>query len=390
MIKKVVLEKADRLYHIPPVIDEFLPKKPRHKIIRHEILDLARFHWPGPDDNPALDQIAEATPEELAELAEKVAQWYQNRFGTRINPAKELFFNGGIRRILNLFTLTYFNPGDVALIPDPGIWHYRAAISIASAETLPYHLSERNRFKPALDILTGNQARLARAIFINNPHNPTGTSMNIEELSEVLKLAGKNNLIVILDQAFERFGEETNPVSLFAIPGGRKVSFELYSFAYNFGMALPSFSFAVGQPTMISGLRQTARVFGMGINRSQARLAMSAFDLETPRIGKLKARFRSNREMVDSICTKLRLEPGESRPGPFYWVRLPGRKQSRRFCRRLYLRTGIQAVPGIAFGESGEGYIRFSLTGEKEIYQKALDVAGKFFITTREGKSSDG
>ncbi len=384
------MEKADRLYHIPPVIDEFLPKKPRHKIIRHEILDLARFKWPVPEDSGAVDQIAEATPEELAELAEKVAEWYQNRFGARIKPAKEIFFNGGIRRVLNLFALTYFNPGDIALIPDPGIWHYRAAASIASAETLPYHLNERNRFKPTLDILSGNQARLAKALFINSPHNPTGTALSRDELSEILIMAGKNNLILILDQAFERFSDEAHPVSLFGIPGGRKVSLEIYSFAYNLGMALPSFSFAIGQPTMISALRQTARVFGMGINRSQARLAMSAFEMEPERIDNLKTRFRQNREIVDAICTKLRLEPAVNRPGPFYWVRLPGRKQSRRFCRKLYLRTGIQAVPGIAFGENGEGYIRFSLTGEKEVYQKGLEIAGKFFVTSIERNSTDG
>ena len=64
----------------------------------------------------------------------------------------------------------------------------------------------------------------------------------------------------------------------------------------------------------------------------------------------IKNRFNENRKRVDQLCQKLRLFPTVNRTGPFYWAKLPGRKQSRRFCRQLYLRCGILVVPGIAFG----------------------------------------
>jgi aspartate/methionine/tyrosine aminotransferase len=86
----------------------------------------------------------------------------------------------------------------------------------------------------------------------------------------------------------------------------------------------------------------------------------------------------------------LGLLPAGERGGPFYWAKLPGRKQSRHFCRRLYLRCGILALPGVAFGENGEGYIRLSLTGPEGVYRQAADAAGHFFLTPRNGGKRDG
>ncbi len=392
MVKRLVLEKADRLYHLPPSIDDFLPRKRENrKMLGRDILDLARFGWPSESDVDVPGEGCHAaTDAEIASLTEKTAAWYSRRYDGKINPAKEIFIGGSIRQILNLLSLAFFNPSDMILIPDPGVWHYRAAAVLSSAETIPYHLSERNNFKPALSAISNNVARSARGMILNSPHNPTGSALKKEDLSEILHLARRENLLLILDQAFDGFIEGDNQASLFGLPGGRKTAIELYSYAYNFGRSQPLYAFAVAQPAIIVALRRLAGIFGDGLDSYHIAAANEACSDSRSGMDKLKNKYAQNRKLIDQLCAKLRLLPTERRIGPFYWAKLPGRKQSRGYCRQLYLKAGILAVPGLAFGENGEGYIRFSLTAEPEVYQKAIDTTRRLFQTAKSRKASDG
>jgi LL-diaminopimelate aminotransferase len=391
MIKKLVLEKADRLYHLPPFLDDFLPRQKRKKMLGHEILDLARFNWPTlPSEGKTESDSRPATDEEINQLAEQTAAWYRSRYGRKINPAKEIYIGGSIRQSLNLLALAFFNPGDMILIPDPGVWHFRAAAVLASAETIPYHLSERNRFKPALSTISSSVARSARGMVLNSPHNPSGAVLTKEDLEEILHLAGRENMMLILDQAFDGFIDGDSPASLFALPGGRKTAVEFYSYAYNFGRPLPSCAFTIAQPAIILALKRLSKIFGMSLSHNQVNSAMTACTEDKTEMETIKSKYAQNRKLVDQLCAKLRLEPSEYRVGPFYWAKLPGRKQSRRFCRMMYLKGGILAVPGFAFGENGEGYIRFSLTAKSDTYKKAIEATGKLFQPIKSRKTSHG
>jgi len=379
VVKRLVLEKADRLYHTPLTLDEFLPGSGRHKMVRRDIIDLARLHWPQLPDNTAPECQPHRAAEEgdLKTLADVTAEWYRARYGITLNPKKEIFISRSIRQILSLFTLAFLNPGDMLLIPDPGIWHYRAAAALASAETVPYHLTERNNYRPAVGSLSTSLTRLSKAMIINSPHNPSGQILTREGLSELLHLAGRENLILVLDQAFNEYIDSDQPASLYGLPGGRKVALELYSYAYNFGLGGLSLSLAIGQPALIAGLRQAARSFGLTVALSEARLVLAALDRYRANTGALNSHFAENRKHADQLCQALRLYPAQYRNGPFYWAKLPGRKQSRRFARQLFLRSGLISAPGIAFGENGEGYLRFSLTPMAGQYQKAVAAALK-------------
>ena len=391
MTKRLVLEQADRLHYVPPEIDDFLPRRKGTSLLGLDILDLARFSWPIQAEAPAPEKVDDgARSDETARLAEETAVWYRSRFGVRLNPAKEIFIGESIRQTLSLLSLAFFNPGDVVLIPDPGVWHYRAAIAMASAETIPYHLRERTHFKPTLSTMSLNLARLIKGMILNIPHNPTGAVLSREELAELVHWAARANLPLILDQAFCGLVEGSSPVSLFAVPGGKKVGLELYSYAYNFGRPQPAPAFAVGQPTLISELKRIAAVFRGAPGDQQVRSALASLADPDTGLDHLRTRYSRNREALDRLCQRLRLATPEYRSGPFYWARLPGRKQSRRFCRRLYLKCGLLAVPGTAFGEGGEGFIRFSLTADPALYEKALEITGQLFQATRRAKRRNG
>jgi len=379
MVKRLMIEKADRLYHLPPTLEEFLPRWDRQgRLLKREVIDLARLNWPT-EDNPS-DQTGDLQdPEKMLEtLREKIAEWYQKRFSTRIKSDKEIFIGSRLREILNLTALAFFNPGDILLIPDPGIWHYRTAAVLASAETVRYNLTERHGFQPLPETISENLSRLARGIFINNPHNPTGATVDSDSLGVLLKLAGRENLLIILDQAFDGLTGENEPASLFSLPGGRKVALELYSLAYNCAAPGPALGFAIGQTSLIRGLNRVASLFGMHPTALDMAYALQALANADENRKTLRRKIIANRALMDRLCSRVRLLPASQTAGPFYWAKLPGRLQSRRYCRQLYMRCGILSVPGTAFGENGEGFVRFSLLQSEDKYLRALEAANRF------------
>lgn len=385
-----MFEKADRLYHLPQTINDFLPRKERRKLLGNEILDLARLNWSGTQSERLTTNDHPASSDEQNELLEKTAEWYLNQYGTKIKPSREIFIGQSIRWILNIISLAFFNPGDVILIPNPGIWHYRAAAVIANAETVPYHLSERGQFKPAISSISTSLARLAKAMIINSPHNPTGAPLSRNNLDEILRLSSRENILLILDQAFSGINSTTPLTSFYSIPGGRKTAMEIYSYAYTFGRPLPSIGFAVGQPALIDGLNRVAAIFGQTITQGQVKIGLEACNSFAASTERKNGQLAENQKLVEQLCQKLRLTPAANQAGPFFWAKLPGRRMSQRFTRSLYIKCGILAVPGIAFGEDGEGYLRFSLTADKDSYLKALDASEKLFQHIRERKRSDG
>ena len=133
-----------------------------------------------------------------------------------------------------------------------------------------------------------------------------------------------------------------------------------------------------------------AKTLGLRLTRRQVREGLSAEKNWRARVDAMRQSLAQNREQVDGLCRRLRLVSSGERGGPYYWAKLPGRKLSRHFCRRLYLRCGVLALPGIAFGEGGEGYVRLSLTGAPDIYRKAAEAAPRFFLNPREQGAQDG
>lgn len=390
MVKRLIIDKADRLYRLPAAIDEFLPAKGKKPLLHRDVIDLAQLQWPTGSPSGSESVIPRPAPtSEISQLAELTAVWYQTTYGVHIHPEKEIFIGGGIRQLLALVALSFFNTGELVLIPDPGVWHYRAAVAISSAESVPYHLVERNQFKPAVRSLAGDLIRAAKGMILNAPHNPTGSTLQREELEELARLAGRHNLILLLDQAFSGLTKPEFRTSLFGVPGGRKVGLEMYSYAYNFGLPLPSHGFIVAQPALISGLRQTAKVFGIGLTKQEIEIASAACQSPPEVLESLSAGLARNRELADQFCHRLGLTPVDSQSGPFLWARLPGRKQSRRFCRVLYLKSGILAVPGAAFGENGEGYIRLALLSSAESWQRGIEAAANFSLAIRR-RQTDG
>ena len=175
-------------------------------IKRVDALDLASFSWPvEPEAETSIDAdgIKAASGERIAQLKEALAEWLMAHHQIRINPVKEIFVGGGITNLLFNLALAFIEPGDIAFVPAVGIPTYRKVIAACGGEAVNYGVSARSDWAPDFERLGTTLGRVARLLFLNSPHNPTGTILNKDDLAEILYVAGRENLMLILDQAFD-------------------------------------------------------------------------------------------------------------------------------------------------------------------------------------------
>jgi len=378
MIKKVVLDKADRLYHFPFDLEEFYPKRAlKTGEKRIPIIDLGHFDWPIKEASVPGDSLGMAGNDDLQRLKDAVSGWLKKKLGIGVDPRREIYIGQGIHRIVFDLFMAYVEYGDIVLCPEPGMPFYRRLAISVGGVPVTYPINSHSNYKPAFVKLASHLGKAAKIIILNNPNNPFGTMLDETDLNELLRIASKQNLFVVNDAAYCTLAEEKF-IPLRSIPGGDKVSLEIFSFPYSFGMPYLPFGFAVGTPEVISGLINIRKTIGLALPKIWIDTAIKAIEdypnTDLKDVRKLIARSRLE-------AARLVEKAGWSRIGerscPFLWVKIPDRKNASTYAATLLRRRKILALPGTAFGEIGEGYLRLSLTAGPDNYIEAVQRLSK-------------
>ncbi|HUV29947.1 MAG TPA: pyridoxal phosphate-dependent aminotransferase [Acidobacteriota bacterium] len=377
-IKRILIDKANRLYQMPPHILAFVQSEKKRKLIkRPELIDLASFTWPVPyesDSIPDPDDLRPASRERLNNLKEELAAWMTSCHRVRLSPEPEIFIGGSVTWLTHCLAQAYINYGDIAFVPDPAVPLYRQAVTASGGEPIGYTMAEAGGWLPSFDRVQTHLGRVARLLFLNSPHNPTGAVLGEKELADLVWIAARENIPVINDAAYQGISDRV-PTSLLAVDGGKKVGVEVYSFAYRFGLPPIPFGFAAGNREIIRGLKAAAGLVPPHIPDYYVTWALRAIR-QFPS-GSLKTcRSELHRALADSakLLDQLSLEGCGFDTVPFIWTRVERRSSAVTAARILYRRYRILAAPGTGFGENGQGYLRFSLTAGRKAY---LDAAAR-------------
>lgn len=373
--KKIVIEKSNRLYQMPPEIFSFIRSEKKPGIIRRtEFLDLGRFNWPVSFDSfetgNATDWTA-ADNDTVEKFKETLAEWFATQHGIKLNPVKEIFVGESISRQVVQLALAFIDAGDIAFAPDIGLPHYRRAIAACGGEVISYPVTIKNNWLPDFKRINSRLGQVARMLILNSPHNPSGSELTAADFDELTWIAGRENLIVVNDAAYQSFSER-RAVSMLGSTGGKKVGVELYSFSYLLGLPALPFGFAVGSREVISGLNQASRLIQSRIPKFVLEMAERAMhDFPNTQLRDLRSRAKKSSAAAAELFDELNLERVGSDTIPFAWTKIEGRKQALRLASILFRRHRILCAPGRAFGENGEGFLRWSLTAAPESYQSA-------------------
>ncbi len=377
LIKKVLIDRADRLYQMPPDILDFArPLLGKPILPGQPILDLASFEWPNMDESAEKlpsDSLLPASTAKLAALKTTLAEWLSQYFGRdRITP-KEIFLGGGIRSLFYHLAIAFVEPGDPVLVPALGIPAYRKSITAMGGLPVSYPLSSRNNWSPDFSKISARVGQAVRVCIINSPHNPTGAELDEATLEQLILRCGKENMLLVNDACYHAIPSR-KPLCLSASEYGTKVGLELFSFSYLLGLPPISFGFAVGHRHLISALEAAAAIQPVGIPVGFVDMVSSALRQSGSRsISSYRQRFTATSAVAQELLGKLGMTSATPATTPFLWAKIPQRRNSVAFARMLLKRYRILTVPGTSFGESGQGYVRLSLTAPKDRYQSAND-----------------
>lgn len=374
LIKKVIIDKADRLYQMPLDILSFLPSRQGKLLKRPDLIDLGSFHWPVrfPSDlSVQPSDLHPASSEKIAQLKEELAAWFQAQHHVKLNPGKEIYVGGGISQMAFALALASIDNGDVAFVPDLGVPLYRKVVIACGGEPVGYSVSIKNNWRPDFERIGTRIGKVARLLFLNSPHNPTGAELGEKELANLIWLASRENILVANDAAYQGIPTRL-PLSILSVDSAKRVAVELYSFSYNFGLPHLPFGFAAGNREVIHGLEAACTLMPTAIPGFWVDMAIqSVRQYPSEPLKAARTHLSETSGEASSLMKLLNLDVSGFATVPFLWARIQSRRNATTAARLLYRRSRVLVAPGTSFGENGQGFLRFSLTAEPEAYAEA-------------------
>ncbi len=310
---------------------------------------------------------------------ETVAKWFKYRFDVELDSRSEILSLMGTQDGLAHSPLAIADPGDAALLPDPGYPVYGAGLAVAGVEAIPLPLLEENGYLPDFEAVPQAVWDRVKFMILNYPSNPLSATADLAFFEKAVHTARKHGVLLVHDNAYSEMAfDGFRPPSVLEVPGALDVAIEFHSLSKSYHLAGTRLGFAVGNREVLSSLRDLKNNidFGVFLGAQEAGIAALELDMNAPKpISGLYERRR------DIFVRALR-EQGWNVTSPqatmFLWARVPEGWSSRSFSQSLLAATGVASIPGNAFGEEGEGFVRLALVEEEEILAEAAKRVGEF------------
>jgi LL-diaminopimelate aminotransferase len=365
---------ARRLDKIPPYLFVEINKKIAEK--RAQGVDIISFAIGDPDlPTPAyiVDRLCKAAhnpanhryPETfgLPELCQAIAVWYKNRFNVDLDPVKEVLPLIGSKEGIGHMSFCLLDPGDIALVPDPGYPVYSISSLLAGGEVHYLPLTENSSFLPDLDNIADSILKKAKVLWICYPNNPTGAVAEPGFFQKVVDFARKNNIAVCHDAPYTEVAfDGYKPHSFLETPGAKEVGVEFHSLSKTFNMTGWRIGMVVGNHTLVDALFRFKSNLDSGIPQAIQEAAIEA--LLGPQ-GDIEARskvLQRRRDKIVDALEQLGLKVMKPKAAFYIWARVPDGYTSVKYVAELLDKVGVAVTPGTGYGKSGEGYIRLSIT----------------------------
>ena len=315
---------------------------------------------------------------ELPELVEAVQHWYLRRYGVELET-DELMSIYGSQEGLTHIGWALCDPGDVVLVPDPGYPIFEMGPALCGAEIVHYPLKEENGYLPDLDGLDPELADRAKMMVVSYPANPVCVTAPDEFYHKLIAFAKAHNIIILHDNAYSdiifdgRVGK-----SFLAYQGAKEVGVEYNSLSKTYNLTGARISFVLGNRQIIQTFRRLRSQIDYGIFLPVQYAAIAALNGPQDSVARNRAEYQARR---DALCGGLRSigwNVPDSQGSMFVWAPLPkGYHNSVDFCFELLERSGLLCTPGAAFGQLGEGHVRFALVQPVPVMQEIVSAVAK-------------
>lgn len=308
-----------------------------------------------------------------AEFRQAAAAWCARRFGISLDPDREVLALIGSKEGLAHLPWAILNPGEVALVPDPGYPVYRSSTIMAEGDPYLMPLEASRGFQPDFDAIPGEVVRRARVLFLNYPNNPTGAVADLAFFSRAVDFCRRHGLLLAHDHAYSEIAYDGyRPPSVLQVDGAREVAVELHSLSKSFNMTGWRVGFAVGNAEALAALGNLKTNVDSGVFRAVQHAGVAALSGPDDILAPTLAVYRARRDRVVEGLRAIGWQPPSPKATLYIWMPTPGGRPSVEFAGEVLERTGVVITPGVGYGPSGEGYVRLSLTTPDDRLDEAL------------------
>ena len=301
--------------------------------------------------------------EGLPELRRAIASWYQQRFGLTLDPDTEVLPLIGAKEGIGHMALCFIDPGDLALVPDPGYPVYSVGTMFAGGDSYYMPLLEENGWLPDLDAIPPDVAQRARVMWLNYPNNPTAAVASLDYFSRVVEFAKRYQIAVCHDAPYTEVAfDGYRPESFLQAAGAMDVAVEFHSLSKSYNMTGWRIGMAVGNARMINALMRVKSNLDSGIPQAIQYAAIEALTGPQDCIDENNRIYQRRRDRLVESLNRIGLPVVPPRASLYVWARVPEGYSSSQFATMLLDEKDIVVTPGAGYGKYGEGYIRLSLT----------------------------
>ena len=389
------MQLADRVEKVPPYLFVEISRKIAAK--KAQGIKVISFGIGDPDlatpssvidelRNTSLDTPNHRYPETdgLPEFRQAVADWYKKRFKVTLHPDNEILPLIGAKEGIGHASLCFINPGDIALVPDPGYPVYSVGTWFAGGECHWMNLKESEDWLPNLSDIPSDVAKKAKVMWLNYPNNPTGAIVTKEYFKEVIDFAKSYDIAIMHDACYTEVAYDNyKPISFLEVEGAKDVGLEFHSLSKSYNMTGWRIGMAAGNQEMIDALMVIKSNLDSGIPNAVQYMGIEALKATDKEIEARNQIYQSRRDRVVSTLNDIGLKANAPLASLYVWVKVPKGYSSAEFAELLLEERNVVVTAGNGYGPSGEGYIRLSLTISEEDLEEGIDRLKGWQIPTK-------
>ena len=315
----------------------------------------------------------------MPELREAISDYLDRRFDLKYDAEEEILVTVGGSEGIDLALRSLVGPGDEVIIPEPSFVAYQGCTAFTGATPVVIDLKAENEFKLTKQELEEAITDKTKVLIMPFPNNPTGATMNKEELSEIVEVLKDKDIVVISDEIYAELSYEANHISIAAFPEMRDKTVVINGFSKSHAMTGWRLGYACGNSVIIDAMKKIHQYAIMCCPTTSQFAAIEALRSGDEAVKEMVTAYNQRRRVLLDGFEKIGLECFEPQ-GAFYLF--PSIKStgmtSDEFCEKLLKEEEVLVIPGTAFGKSGEGFIRCSYASSMENILESIKRIDKF------------
>jgi aminotransferase len=322
----------------------------------------------------------------MEKLRKSIAGYVQSHFEVSYDPASEILVTVGVSEALDLACRALLNPGDEFIYHEPCYVSYDPSVALAYGVPVPVSSSAEEGFVVRAEEIEKKITPRTRVLMLNFPTNPTGSVMERPEVERIAELCIANDILVITDEIYSElvYDEDYRHVSIASLPGMRERTILLHGFSKAFAMTGFRLGYSCAPPEITEAMMKIHQYSILCAPITSQVAALEALENGAPAVASMRRDYKRRRDFIVREFNAMGL-PCHLPGGAFYAfpdIRSSG-LSSREFATGLLDDQNVAAVPGDAFGASGEGFLRCCYATDIELIKRALGGFRQFLASLK-------